>query len=45
MEQDANGYLIGAKGNIAKNTKVYIKLLKSSYYFKEVYGEAVEQFS
>jgi hypothetical protein len=44
-EQDAQGFLIGAKGNIAKNTKVYIKLLKNSYYFKEVYGEAVEQFS
>jgi len=44
-EQDANGFLIGAKGNITKGTKVYIKLLKSSYYFKEVYGEAVDQFS
>lgn len=45
MEQDAQGFIIGAKGNISKDTKAYIKLLKNSYYLKEVYGEAVEQFS
>jgi len=45
MEQDAEWFLIGAKGNIIKNTKLYIKLLKNSYFFKEVYGEAINQFS
>lgn len=44
-DQDNQGILIGARGNITKWTKLYIKNLKESYFLKNIYAVATEQFS
>lgn len=44
-EQDAWWTLIWARGNIKEWTRMLIKNIKSSYYFKEIYWEAISQFS
>lgn len=44
-EQDNEWFLMGARGNIPQWTKLVIKNLKNSFYLKEIYGEALSQFS
>lgn len=44
-DQDNQWILIGARWNITKWTKMYIKNLKESYFLKNIYWEATDQFS
>lgn len=41
---DKQNELIGARGNIKKNTKMYIRKLKESKYMKHIYIEALSDF-
>lgn len=45
MEKDANGVYMGTRGNVEKNTQMYIKNLKASFYIKDIYGKAIENFT
>jgi uncharacterized protein (DUF433 family) len=42
---DANGKLMGARGNITQNTRLIVRNLRQSKYTKEVYAEVVENFN
>lgn len=44
-EQDAQWFVIWARWNITKWTKLYIKNIKSSYFFKEIYAQAMAPFT
>lgn len=44
MEKDTEGILMGARWNITKDTKLYIKNLKNSFFLKEIYAQALEDF-
>ena len=45
MEKDVNGAYMWVKGNIKKGTQMYIKNLKASFYIKDVYAKAIEDFT
>lgn len=42
MEYDFNNALMWTRWNITKWTKLYIQKLKSSFYLKEIYAEAID---
>jgi len=44
-EEDTQGEFIGARGNIAANTRLIIKNLKQSKYTKDIYTESTENFA
>jgi hypothetical protein len=44
-DQDEEGNVIWAKGNISKDTTLYIKNLKESFFLKNIYAVAIQQFS
>lgn len=44
-DQDEEGNVIWAKGNIDKDTTLYIKNLKESFFLKNIYAVATQQFS
>ncbi len=44
-DKDENGNLIGARWNIKKDTKLYIKNIKESFFLKTIYAEAITDFS
>lgn len=44
-DQDEEGNVIGARGNITKDTTLYIKNLKESFFLKNIYAVATAQFS
>lgn len=43
-EKDEQGNIIGVRGNIAKNTQLLIRNLNESYYLKELWAEAIQDF-
>ncbi|NOZ44162.1 MAG: hypothetical protein GXP45_03340 [bacterium] len=45
MEKDANGVYMGVRGNIKKGVQMYIKNLKASFYLKDIYAKAIEDFT
>lgn len=44
-EQDTQGVLVWERWNITKNTKMYIKNLKESFFLKRIVATATENFS
>jgi hypothetical protein len=44
-EQDDQGNVIGARGNIPQNTTLYIRNLKDSYFLKNIYAVSTVDFS
>ncbi len=45
MEKDDNGILMWSRWNISNGTKLYIKNLKQSLFFKEIYAVSMENFT
>jgi len=45
MERDDRGIFMGARWNIKKWKTMYIKNLKESYYLKNIYAKAIENFT
>lgn len=44
-EQDANGVIMGVRGNIPINTKLTIKNIKDSFYLNNIWAETIEAFT
>jgi len=44
-EYDEAGVLMWTRWNILKNTKLYIRNMKTSFYMQQLYGQTVENFS
>lgn len=42
---DEQGNIMGARWNIEKDSKLYIRNLKRSYFTKEIYAEAINNFT
>lgn len=45
MEKDENEVLMWSRWNIAKGTIMYIRNLKQSYFLKDIYAVAIDDFS
>jgi len=45
MEKDNNEAYMGARWNIEKGSVMYIKNIKNSFYLKEIYAKAIEDFT
>ena len=45
METDEEGVLMWTRGNLVKNTQIFIRNMKTSFYMQQVYGQVTSDFS